>query len=360
MRIKPLLLCLGFCLGPSPAVYAQDGGDWNDRISLKGDFRLRYEGISEQGEEDRARGRYRARLAMTAEATDKIDIVMQLASGADDPVSRNVTFDGGFNVDDIGFDLVYVDWAVADGWNVFGGKMKNPLFRAGGVPLVWDSDLNPEGVAVKYSKGPFFATLANFSVEERSSSSDSLLHALQLGGTFNIGEGLKLTAGAGYFGYSSTVGNEPFYNGNPKGNSVDDDGNYLYDYRNVEVFAQLDTRVGDWPLSVFGHWTRNNEVDVEDTGYSVGARVGSASNDGDWRFTWAYQEIEADAVIATFNDSDFGGGGTDSSGHILNVNYMVAKNVSLAGTFFINEVDRFQGEEHDYDRFQLDVQFSFK
>jgi len=34
--------------------------------------------------------------------------------------------------------------------------------------------------------------------------------------------------------------------------------------------------------------------------------------------------------------------------------------VSLAGTFFINEVDRFQGEEHDYDRFQLDVQFSFK
>ena len=94
MKIKIFLPLLGVCLGLSPAVYAEESGDWTDRISLKGDFRLRYEGISEQGEEDRARGRYRARLAMTAEATDKIDIVMELASGADDPVSRNVTFDG--------------------------------------------------------------------------------------------------------------------------------------------------------------------------------------------------------------------------------------------------------------------------
>lgn len=359
MNNKSLLTFLA-AMAIAPAASAQEGEDWTDRMSLKGDFRLRYEGISEEGEEDRARGRYRARIALTADVTDKVTFVAQLASGVDDPVSRNVTFDGGFNVDEIGFDMVYVDWAVADGWNVYGGKMRNPLFRAGGMPLVWDSDLNPEGIAVSFKKGVFFGTLANFSVEERSSSSDSLFHAIQFGGKFGLGDNVKLTAGAGLFGYSSTIGNEPFYNGDPKGNSVDEDGNYLYEYKNVEAFAQLDTRVGDWPLSVFGHWTRNDEVDEEDTGYSVGFAVGSASNDGDWRFTLAYQDIEADAVIATFNDSDFGGGGTDTSGYGLNLNYVYSKNISLAGTYFINEVDRFQGDAHDYDRYQLDVQFSFK
>ena len=70
--------------------------------------------------------------------------------------------------------------------------------------------------------------------------------------------------------------------------------------------------------------------------------------------------IEADAVIATFNDSDFGGGGTDASGHILKGKYAVSKSISLAGTYFVNEIDRFQGAEHDYSRFQLDAQFNFK
>ncbi len=37
--------------------------------------------------------------------TSDINVVMQIASGADDPVSRNVTFDGGFTTKDVGFDL---------------------------------------------------------------------------------------------------------------------------------------------------------------------------------------------------------------------------------------------------------------
>jgi len=339
---------------------AQEDGDWTDRIKLKGDFRLRYEGIDEEGEESRARGRYRARLAVTADVQPNVKVIVELASGADNPTSRNVTFDGGFTTKDMGIDLAYVEWAATDNLTVYGGKMKNPLYRAGGAPLVWDSDLNPEGIAVKFSKGAFFATAANFSVEERSSSSDSLLVAAQVGGKFKLGDNLNLTAGLGYFAYSNTIGNEPFYDGSSKGNSVDIDGNYIYEYKDTEVFAQLDTRIGDWPLSVFAQWVSNSEVTEEDSGYSVGAIVGSAKAKGDMRFIWAYQDIEADAVIGTFNDSDFGGGGTDASGHVLQGMYTVSESISLAGTFFISEIDRFQGTEHGYNRFQLDVQFSFK
>lgn len=338
------------------AASAEEPSSWPDRISFKGDLRLRYDGIDEEGEEERHRGRYRARLGVTAQATSDLKVIAQLASGADNPVSRNVTFDGGFNGDDIGFDLFYVDWAFANGWSFYGGKMRNPLFRAGGAPLVWDGDLNPEGIAVKYAKRGLFGTLAVFSVEERASSGDSLLSAAQVGGKFELSDNLDLTAGIGYFGYSNTVGNEPFYNGSSRGNSVDIDGNYINDYKDVEVFAQLDTMVSDRPLSVYGQWVRNNEVDEEDTGYAIGASLGL----GKTSLSWIYMDIEADSVIGTFNDSDFGGGGADQSGHQLRVGYRLSSAVSVVGTYFVNDIDRFQGTEHDYNRLLLDFIFSFK
>lgn len=347
-----------FCT-TQPASAEDDTDSWVDRISFKGDLRLRYEGIDEDGEASRSRSRYRARLAMSADVHPDVTVVMEIASGADDPVSRNVTLDGGFTTKDIGFDLAYVEWAAADGLKIYGGKMGNPMYKAGGAPMIWDGDLNPEGVAAKYSKGIFFGTLAGFSVEERSASDDSLLYAVQVGGKFDVGENAKLTAGVGYFGYTNTIGNEPFFDGRSKGNSVDLNGNYVHDYKDTELFGQLDTRVRNWPLSIYAQWVRNNEVSEEDTGYAVGAKIGSANSKGQKEFSWTYQDIEADAVIGTFNESDFGGGGTDLSGHILKGKYAVSKAIFLGATFFINEIDRFQGTEHDYNRFQLDLEIKF-
>jgi hypothetical protein len=358
-RIAGVMAFLLLCAAYTPAI-GEERGDWTERLSFKGDLRLRYEGIDEQGEEGRERGRYRARLGVSADVLDNVKVVMQLASGADNPVSRNVTFDGGFDVDDIGFDLAYVEWTANDRLTIFGGKMKNPLFRAGGIPLLWDSDLNPEGLALAYRHGAFFGTLANFAVEERSSSSDSLLTAVQAGGDFTLGDNARLKAGAGYFGYSNTIGNEPFWDGLPHGNSVDIDGNYLYEYKVTEAFAQLDTKLGSLPLTVAAQWARNGEVDEEDTAWAIGARIGAAGAPGSWDAGWAYMNVEADALVSTFNDSDFAGGQTDGSGHILQVRYALSESITLAGTFFRNEIDRFAGNEHDYNRYQLDVQFSFR
>ncbi len=333
---------------------------WTDRIDLSGDFRLRYEEIKRETREKRERSRYRARLALAAEINDRVKVVLQLASAADNPVSRNVTFDGGFSGDDIGFDLAYVDWAPTEGMHVYAGKMRNPLFRAGGMPLIWDGDLNPEGVALQYSKGMFFGNAGYFFVEERNADENSFLTAAQLGTKFNIGEKSKLTAGIGYFGYSNTVGNEPFHNGAPKGNSVGLLGNYLYDYKDTEIFAQFDTNVGGLLLSIYAHTAHNNEVSEQDAGIGYGVKLGSAKDKGQWEFKWVYEDIEADALIGTFNDSDFGGGGTDATGHIIKAKYAVSKNIILGGTYFINRINPFSLPEEDYDRLQLDVEFKFK
>lgn len=356
LKISAILVSAALALVSFPA--GAEETSWVDRIDFKGDIRLRYEGINEEFEANRDRMRFRTRFGFSAEVSDDVKVVLQLASGGDNPVSTNQTIDDGFSTKDIGLDLAYVDWRVNDSLTINAGKMKNPLFKAGGAPLIWDGDLNPEGFAAKFSSGMFFGTVAGFSVEERSSSDDSLLYAVQAGVKFPVGES-KLTAGVGYFAYSDTIGNQPFYNGRAKGNTVDLNGDYVYDYKNTEVFAQFDTKLGDWPLRLFAHFTQNNEVSIEDTAFAYGAKFGSAKNPGDFEASWTYQDIEADSVIGTFNDSDFAGGGTDADGHMLKVKYGLSKKIALGGTYFINKTDRFQGTEHDYNRIQIDLEFKF-
>lgn len=225
--------------------------------------------------------------------------------------------------------------------------------------------MNPEGLALTYNSGKLFGTVGGFSVEERALGDDSLLYVVQVGAKWPLGDTASLTAGAGYFAYTHTIGNPPFYDGRPKGNTVElfgmiqPIGTYVYEYKNTELFAQFDIRLGDWPLKIYAHVTQNNKVSTQDTAYAFGAKVGSAKKDGEMEFSWTYQDIEADAVIATYNDSDFGGGGTDADGHMLKAKYAIFRKIILGGTLFVNNVNRFQGIERDYSRLQLDVEFKF-
>ena len=288
-----------------------------------------------------------------------MNVIFRLCSGGNDPVSCNQSFDGGVSTKDLSIDLAYVDWEASDSVNVYGGKMKNPLIRAGSAPLIWDGDLNPEGAAVKYSGDRFFATLAVFAVEERATSSDSSLYAGQTGVKFGLGENSKLLAGIGFFGYTNTIGKKPFYLGLPLGNTVDDDGNYVYEYKDTEIFAQFDSKFGNWPFRAYAHYAQNNEVSDGNVAYAVGAKVGSAKSKGAMQFGWTYMDVGADSVIAIFNDSDFAGARTNSSGHMLNLQYGLSKKIALAGTFFFNEVQPAVGPERDYNRMQLDISFKF-
>lgn len=341
----------------SPAGAAQDS--WTDSISFKGDFRPRYEYIDLEGLPENERGRFRIRVGMSADVNDDVKVVFQLASGGDNPVSTNQSFDGGFTRKDIGIDLAYADWTPNDEWHVFVGKMKNPIHRAGSHALIWDSDLNPEGVAAGFESGAFFGTAGTYFVEQRATTDDSLLLTAQGGMHYEMSENAMLTAGAGYYAYTNTVGNSPFWIGLPFGNSVDASGNLIYDYRQLEVFGEFETRIGKYPLSLFVDYVQNLEVDVNDTGTAFGARIGKADKPGTWQASWAWQELEADAVIATYTDSDFGGGGTDARGHTIKAAYAMAENWTVGGTLFLNEVALASGTPRDFTRLQLDLNFSF-
>lgn len=330
-----------------------------DRVNLKGDFRLRYEGIDEEGDESRERFRYRARFGIEAEVQDNVDVILELSTGADNPVSANTTIDGGFNKDEFRINLAYVSWKASDSITVLAGKMKNPIFRPGKSQLIFDNDLTPEGAALVFESGILFGNASIFAVEERSSDDDSFLFAFQGGAKLDVSDNASLTFGAGYLEYTNTVGFTPFFNGSSKSNSVDIDGNYIYDYRNYELFAQFDTSVGDWPLQLYSHWTENTDPDDENTAFAFGGKLGSAKKKGTMQLVYTYQDVEADSVIGTFNDSNFGSSGTDSDGHIVRYKYALTDKATIGGSLFMNSIDRFQGVEKDYDRIQIDIEFKF-
>jgi hypothetical protein len=338
----------------APQALAQSS--WTDSIEFGGDTRVRFESIDAEGSAQRDRSRFRARFGLEAKPSDDIKLVFRLATGDGSPVSTNVTMDGGFSGKDILVDRAYVDWRINESWNVHAGKIKSPWFRPGGSPMLWDSDLNPEGIALHGKNGAFFGSLAALSVEERSSADDSLLLTAQGGWQGEISDAGSLTAGLGYYSYTNARGQTPFYNGSPNGNTVDAAGNYLSGFRLVELFAEYKTKLNDMPLTVYADVVRNSDAsNGEDLGWSVGATLSA----GKMQYGYAWLDIEADAVVGTFSDSNFGGGETDAHGHFMRAKYAIRDNVDFGATLIINERGGFSGPALDYDRVMLDVEFSF-
>ena len=65
-------------------------------------------------------------------------------------------------------------------------------------------------------------------------------------------------------------------------------------------------------------------------------------------------------MLGLVTDSDFGGGGTDARGHWLQFTYGVNKSWTIAAQYFINEVDLASGNDSDYNRLMIDMQWKWK
>ena len=170
-------------------------------------------------EAERHRHRIRARFGVTADVADNVRVGLTLATGGDDPVSANQTLDTGFNRKPIGVDRAFFSWAATDELTFTGGKMANPFFRPGNHHLIYDNDLNPEGLALRYGRGNWFANYAGLWVEERSSADDSIMLGGQFGYRHALADGMRITAGASYYDYLETQGQTPFWDGDARGQS---------------------------------------------------------------------------------------------------------------------------------------------
>jgi hypothetical protein len=133
--------------------------EWTERITAKGDFRYRHDSIRQDDADDRHRQRIRARAALIAQAGDDVEVGFGLASGGEDPGSANQSLGDGFSKKGVQLDLAYAKWATpVEGLALIGGKFRGPYFRPGGNQLIWDSDVNPEGISFAYADGALFGS----------------------------------------------------------------------------------------------------------------------------------------------------------------------------------------------------------
>jgi hypothetical protein len=334
-----------------------------EKVKISGDFRYRHEFIDDAGKSDsRTRHRIRARLGLDGKVNDQVTIKTRLASGADDPISTNQTLAGGFTSKGIYLDRAYFEWkpSTAPGMKVLGGKFGVPFYKAGGCQLIWDDDLNVEGLAISHSSTSerltVFGSIGDFWAEERSSADDTMLFGAQVG--FSYEGASTLTMGVGAYNYSNSKGFAPLYDSeNSFGNSTDEDGNYMYDYNLVEGFAEYALDAGETPIALYGDYVKNNDPSTDNKGYLYGVKIGKKKAPGTWDFTAEYRRLERDAVLAAFCDSDFRGGGTDGKGWRYNVGYQLADAAEFGVTYFVNDKGIESGV--DYKRLQVDFQFKY-
>ncbi len=336
---------------------------WAEKVAVQGDLRYRFENIDQENAlSDRNRQRIRARAAIIAKPQDNLEVGFGLSTAQDaDPVSANQTIGSGGSRKDIYLDLAYFNWSALPGLNVIGGKFKNFLYRPGKHALLWDSDWNPEGLGATYTNGPFFGSVIGTWLESDSSKTEEFTYGAQVGASTALADGVKLTGGVGYYNFN-TAGKVTFFGGPTAffDNSFDPLTNeYLFDYKELEAFAELGFKIAGLPASVFADYVKNTDADQYDTGWAAGASLGAAKTKGTWEVSYTYQNLEPDAVFGLLTDSDFGGGGTDNKGHVLRGAYAVTDKVNVAFSYFINTIDHNTGAEQDYDRLQLDVNFKY-
>lgn len=324
-----------------------------ERIKVKGDFRYRHDYIDVEGVPSRNRDRIRARIGLFAQIRDDLESGLQLASGPNSPVTTNQTLGNAASTKDIRLDLAYVRWDLPfEGFTVTGGKFKNPLYRP--ATLIWDDDVNPEGIAVHYAEGDLFATAMAFWTVERSTEDDSMMLTGQVGWRHQFEHGPGLLLGTSFYENADIRGRAPLFDGLPRGNSVDANGDYRYGFRQVEVFAETDLSSLKVPLTLFGHYVKNLDAGSQDRAYAIGAQWTPLSR---WELAYSYRNVDADSVIGDFTESDFGLGITGAKGHIVASNFHIADGVGMKMTYFRSEAG---GAASGIDVNRAFVDFSFK
>ncbi len=339
--------------------------EWASRIKFGGDFRFRTESIDNSlVSADRHRDTVRARMSAAIRISDSIKGEIGIGTGTD-PRGGSLTLGEASSRKQIGLDLAYMSWRPIDELTLTAGKMREPYVRPGRSQF-FDNEIRPEGLALNYrnSRG-LFGSAFDFWLEERALISDSKLRGGQIGWDGELGAA-KVKVGAGYYDYYNVQGRFPgFGNGivSEFGNTIIGTGvaaRFAYDYDIGQLFAETTIPVAGIPLNLFADYGHNFDADNGlDTAYSFGFLIGKANRPGQWEAGVLTQKVEKDALFAQWTDSDYASGVTDNDGYTWRLAWMAMKNVLLNVTYYDTHYNVDVGTEQDYDRWQLDFNFTF-
>ena len=336
---------------------------WAAKTQIKGDVRLRYEDVnvdnpnSRSGNQDRER--VRARVGFYSEINPQVDAGVRVATGSSaDARSTNQSLDNYFEKKSLWLDLAYLDWhpTALPNLHLIGGKMNQPWVSMGDI--IWDSDINPEGVAATYKTniGPaeVFGSAGHYNLKDNVDGDgvqykhDAQLYHGQLGTKFNVADTVKMTVGGSLYAYDNDEASAALRS---LGNTTDQ-------FNLVEGFGQVDFTGFAIPLSAYGQYVKNTQsTDGKDIGWLAGLK----SKLGAWSLDYNYRDVQRNAVVSLFTDSDFGNGFTGSRGHKFKVGYEIDKNFALGATYLMAKTDysNLPNSDADVDTLQVDLEAKF-
>ena len=268
-------------------------------MQLFGDFRLRYE---YRGVDDvpgatpdtfyRERFRYALRIGLRGDLVDDFNygVRLETSSNPRSPWSTfgNNTTSGAVSPSDksqsgIYLGQAFLGWHPADWYEMTVGRMPMPLYT---TPMVWDSDINPEGAfeKFKYTVGnvDWFVDFGQFDYQDPGQatelpSSDTFLLTWQAGANVRIGKDMSVKIAPmlyTYTGIGSTNGgsanglNIPYTGQGSAGVNANYPGGYAFNQNGInnllilEIPAEFDFKIRETPLGtlqgrIFGDFAYN-------------------------------------------------------------------------------------------------------
>ena len=333
------------------------------RFTWGGDLRTRYQhDARDSGGSnvlDRNRLRLRFRLNGNVQVYKDLDIGFRVVTGAvGSQTSTNQTLDNGIGNKAFDLDRAYFKWNPKS-FKVQGGKFSVPFMKS---ELIWDSDINVEGVSEEYSHKSgdtqLKLVLGQFVVDEINPGDDIYLLAYQgiLEQQTKFGKIKFAVAYYDYVNHEDPATAPTSFGGaslNPTTSEV----------KIVDVMGEWSEKIMGRKLQIFAEYAQNTgtlatgNADL-DTAWQVGAKYGkSGQRFGDFDLKFIYRVVQSEAVLDVLADSDFNGGSSNAKGIETGGSIGLRKGIKVAFTYF-NTVEE-RGDRNDRQTFQADLKFKF-
>lgn len=331
-------------------------------VSIFGDMRVRYEGVFDDTTIGDNHGRFRLRLGLKKSFGNFASLTFRGASGSEAiPTSPNQTFTGNFTPKSFNIDQAYGVLRPAENFEILGGKMPTPFFA---TDLLWDGDLNPEGLAQKIhttvGRQDVSLIFGQFIFNSSAAAEDGYLLGFQAVTAHEFQEGSRVTVAPAV---TQIIRPNATLVVGLNGNLTNAAGTALNsDFQIVNIPVRFETAMkSGTPISVdfdyaHNHGAKSFNGKTYGDGYLAEVSAGRAKKRGDWMAKYRYARIEPDAVLSAFNDSDFSF--TDTKGHRVRLNYVAWDFLQFSATgFFLKPVR--PNVRPDRSRIQIDATLSF-
>jgi len=384
---------------------------WADGLTFGGKLRLRYEGIyGRKGTYPQALGadpygrprwgssgvrtrdpnrqsrfRYALWFGFEKAVTEELTLGFGLASGVDAggaaPITHaNETLGDQLRTDDIWIHKAYFRYqpSAVPGLMILAGKHPNNWDDIAKTGIMWDPDVQPEGLQVRYESA-FSETLSGWAQAEYMviMENDAVLAngrwaedvdalAYQIGAKAGLSEDISLTGAISYYDFMNMddptvlgAANQGLWSGgNWVGQDSRGDNRIVEDFDMIVADAELGFKVNEIPCSVFGQYIKNTKTsrgNSEDEAWAAGIRANEIKQKGDWAAQVHYARVERDAVISAFGDGDCYG--SNYRGTIGKLSYGLFDNTEVSGKIFC--LDKLIGDSDSIIKTQFDMVVKF-